>query len=95
VVSHSGGNLINISVSAADSAAVISVADNGRGIASDNIPYIFERLYKQDEARGVKGSGLGLSITQELVKAHGGSITVKSLPYKSTEFIIRLPFAIS
>jgi signal transduction histidine kinase len=88
---HSGGSLINIQVKAQPNGAVFSVMDNGKGISQESIPYIFDRLYKQDEARAAKGSGLGLSIAQELVKAHGGKISVDSMPYKATTFTVYLP----
>lgn len=88
---HSGGSLIIIRVAVEDNVAVFSVTDNGKGIPQESIPYIFDRLYKQDEARGAKGSGLGLSIAQELVRVHGGRISVDSLPHKATTFTVYLP----
>ncbi len=88
---HSGGSLINIRIAAEDNTVIFSVTDNGTGIPQESIPCIFDRLYKLDEARGIKGSGLGLSIAQELVKAHGGKITVNSLPNKETTFTVYLP----
>jgi len=91
VILHSGGSFINICVIANDDGAVFSVTDNGKGIPQEGIPYIFDRLYKQDEARRAKGSGLGLSIVQELVKAHNGKISVDSLLHKSTTFTVYLP----
>lgn len=89
---HSGGSLIIIRVAAEDNAAAFSVTDNGKGIPREAVPYIFDRLYKQDKARGTKGSGLGLAIVQELVKAHGGKTDITSTPYTETTFTVYLPF---
>lgn len=88
---HSGGSNIDICIYNDKSKARISVIDNGKGIPSNSIPYIFDRLYKQDEARNTKGSGLGLSIVYELVKAHKGNISVESVPDVKTLFIVHLP----
>ncbi len=55
------------------------VEDTGQGIAEKELPRIFERFYQVDKARGPqRGTGLGLAITQEIVQAHGGTITVTS-----------------
>lgn len=69
----------------------ICVTDNGRGIASDAIPFIFNRFYRADTTGKVKGTGLGLAIVKHAVEAHGGSITAESSPGKRTTFIISLP----
>ena len=63
-----------------DEALVISVADDGIGIDSADLPHVFERFYRTDQSRnrGINGSGLGLAITRTIVEAHGGTITVDS-----------------
>ncbi len=66
---------------------VLEVRDNGSGIAEDDLPYIFERFYKGKGG----GLGLGLAIVQELVSAHGGSISVRSAPQSGASFRITLP----
>ncbi|WP_239665961.1 sensor histidine kinase [Rothia mucilaginosa] len=72
--------------------AVISVVDNGPGIAPDFLPKIFDRFTRADKARsGSAGTtGLGLAIVQAIVQAHGGSIQVQSQP-GHTVFTVRLP----
>lgn len=76
--------------------ALITVADTGVGIAPADLPHIFDRFWRGDRARthsaGV-GSGLGLSIANQLIKAHGGSIQVSSEVGKGTAFVITLPCA--
>ena len=69
----------------------ICVTDNGRGIASEAIPFSFNRFYRADTTGKVKGTGLGLAIVKHAVEAHGGSITAESSPGKRTTFIISLP----
>ena len=55
------------------------VEDSGQGISAQDLPRIFERFYQVDKARGPqRGTGLGLAIVQEIVQAHGGTISVAS-----------------
>lgn len=69
------------------------IADTGIGIASEEIPLIFERLYRTDTSRSRKtgGSGIGLSVVRTIVLNHGGDIKVDSELNKGTTFIINLP----
>ncbi|PLZ93660.1 two-component sensor histidine kinase [Fischerella thermalis CCMEE 5198] len=73
--------------------AVIEVIDNGIGIPEADLPHIFERFYRVDKKRSRKtgGCGLGLSIVQQIVSAHGGHISVKSVVEKGSTFQIILP----
>ncbi|NJN08248.1 MAG: two-component sensor histidine kinase [Richelia sp. RM1_1_1] len=73
--------------------AVIEVTDNGIGISEADLPHIFERFYRVDKKRTPKtgGYGLGLSIVQQVVSAHGGHISVKSIVEKGSTFQIVLP----
>jgi signal transduction histidine kinase len=93
VVSHSRATHIKISVCLLNKYIRTTVADDGEGISKQDLPHIFERLYKCDKARSEKGSGLGLSIVQQLVIKMGGMITVESEPGKQTEFIVQFPLA--
>lgn len=72
----------------------LTVADTGEGIAAEDLPFIFDRFWRGDRARthtGGAGSGLGLAITAQLVKAHGGTITVSSELGCGTTFTVTLP----
>jgi two-component system phosphate regulon sensor histidine kinase PhoR len=74
---------------------VISVTDQGCGIAPEHLPRIFERFYRVDKARSRKlgGTGLGLSIVKHIVQAHGGTVAVDSTPGVGTTFRLLLPLA--
>ena len=68
------------------------VADNGSGVAPDEQAKIFEPFYRGNQGKRFKqGMGLGLSIASDLVKAHGGSISLDSTPGKGSQFTIHLP----
>jgi two-component system phosphate regulon sensor histidine kinase PhoR len=71
----------------------VDVIDTGVGIASDDLPRIFERFYRVDKSRSKDsgGTGLGLSIVKHLVQAHGSRITVTSSPGKGSTFSFTLP----
>jgi signal transduction histidine kinase len=88
---------ISITASHGESVVTISIRDTGSGIASDHLPYLFERFYRVDSsrARATGGTGLGLAIVKQMVQAHGGQITVDSHPGKGTCFTFTLPAAFS
>jgi len=77
--------------------AVITVADDGAGIAQEDLPFIFERSFRGDKARQQSGgqqsgeSGLGLAIARSLIELQGGQIQVESTLGQGTTFTIRLP----
>jgi len=75
--------------------AVIEVEDDGIGIDPDQIPYIFDRFYKGDQARtiGRGGVGLGLSMVKRIISLHGGDVTVQSQPNRGSTFRITLPLS--
>lgn len=90
------GGTVTVSVRREDAAAVLlSVRDTGIGIASSDLPHIFERFYRADAARhrSTGGSGLGLAIVQTLAEAHGGEVTVQSTPGNGSTFTVHLPLA--
>jgi heavy metal sensor kinase len=68
----------------------IEIKDFGAGIAESDLPHIFKRFYQADPARAQGGYGLGLSLADSIVKAHGGSIEVSSIPGAETVFKVTL-----
>jgi len=87
------GGEINVVLQKEEDKIKIIVKDNGPGIPEEDLPRIFERFYRVDKARSreLGGSGLGLSIADEIVKAHGGRILVESKVGSGTTFTVVLP----
>ncbi len=80
---------------AEDGQAVLRVADTGIGVPAEEMPRLFERFHRIENARSRsdEGSGIGLALVQELVALHGGDIDAPTAPWASgTTFTVRLPF---
>jgi two-component system, OmpR family, sensor histidine kinase BaeS len=88
-----GGGDIVLAARALPGAVEITVRDTGRGIPEEDLPYVFDRFWRGDAARGrgTGGSGLGLAIARQLVRAHKGTIDVKSTVGEGTCFTVTLP----
>ena len=83
---------VTLSASEQNGNILLAVADTGAGIPAEDLPYIFNRFYRGDEARRQNGeSGLGLAIARSIVQAHGGTIAVDSAPNAGATFTITLP----
>ena len=68
------------------------IEDTGIGIADEDIPYIFERMYRGDKSRErFEGSGIGLTIVKKLITLHHGKISIESKENIGTKVIIELP----
>jgi two-component system OmpR family sensor kinase len=74
-----------------DGGVVIEIADTGPGIPEDEIPQVWDELYRGEGARGVPGSGLGLSLVRAIVTRHGGEAAIRSRPGQGTLVTLRLP----
>jgi signal transduction histidine kinase len=85
------GGQVEINASQKDQEVVIRVKDTGIGISSEDLPRIWERLYRGDKSRSQKGLGLGLSLVRAVVQAHHGKAEVSSQPGAGSEFTITLP----
>lgn len=86
------GSNIRMEVSQNKHEILTTISDTGAGIPEEDVPYVFERLYRSEKSRSRLngGSGLGLTIAKEIVELHGGKIEVESTPGKGTVFIISL-----
>jgi len=84
---------IAIRIRDAGSGIDLAVSDTGTGIPPDELPRMFERFHRVENARGRshEGSGIGLALVSELVKLHGGSIAVDSALGQGTTFLVRIP----
>lgn len=88
------GGKISIKAGHSSGGVQILIADSGEGISPEDLPMIFNRFWQKDKSRKRTesgGYGLGLAISQQLVHAHSGIITVESEPGKGTTFTIQLP----
>lgn len=74
-----------------DGTAVIEVTDRGPGISEDDLPHVFDRFYRSEEARTLPGSGLGLSIVMQAAQRHGGMAYAGRVPGEGALMAIRLP----
>jgi signal transduction histidine kinase len=72
---------------------IVSVADRGPGISAEEQSRIFDKFYRGNNSRNLKGTGMGLSIARDVMTAHGQQIWVKSELGKGTEFFLSLPLA--
>jgi signal transduction histidine kinase len=85
---------IGVTLRAVDGKVELAVRDTGIGISEEELPRLFERFHriKDVHSRSHEGTGIGLSLTQELVKLHGGSIDVTSMPGHGSTFKVHIPF---
>ena len=93
---HGGsGGKISVTLREDDEGVHIAVADNGKGIAPDDLPRVFDGLYTADQARAAmeRGTGLGLAIAKQLTEMQNGTIAVQSTPGVQTVFTVTLPKA--
>jgi signal transduction histidine kinase len=91
------GGRVEVRTAASNGRVVLEVEDTGIGIPAAEQPRLFERFFRAASAteQAIPGTGLGLAIVKAIVEAHGGDITVESLPHDGTTFRIELPLAAS
>jgi signal transduction histidine kinase len=85
------GGRITIEALPADAWLTIAVADTGAGIAAEDLPHVWDRLYRGDASRSARGLGLGLSLVKAIVEAHGGRVSVASTLGEGSRFTVTLP----
>ena len=90
-----GGGSVTVSAHAADGQVVVSVADEGIGIAEEDIPKLFTQFFRVDSSmtREIGGTGLGLSICKSIIELLGGSVSVETVLGKGSAFSFSLPVA--
>ena len=89
------GSAVRVRLEADGGSIIVQVTDNGPGIPPEDLPHIFEKMYRveKESTRAVEGSGLGLSIVKRIVELHGGRIAVESTVGEGATFRVRLPLA--
>jgi signal transduction histidine kinase len=85
------GGSISLDARADEGAVVLEMRDTGVGIPADDVPRIWDRLYRADASRSERGLGLGLSLVRAIVEAHGGRVAVSSTPGAGSAFTLTFP----
>ncbi len=85
------GGKVEVRAAAADGRVTVSVADNGVGIAPEDLPFVFDGFFRGKTAAAETGVGLGLALARRIVESHDGAISVESQLGKGTTFVISLP----
>jgi signal transduction histidine kinase len=80
-----------VSVEREGPAAALAVVDDGPGVRESELPRLFERFYRADQARSSRGTGLGLAIVKHVVTAAGGTVEASSAPGRGLEIVCRFP----
>jgi signal transduction histidine kinase len=87
------GHAIVLSAEMTEHEIVLSVQDDGLGIAAEDLPRIWDRLFRADRSRSASGMGLGLSLVKAIVEAHGGRAEARSTVGRGSTVMLRLPAA--
>lgn len=95
ILHNAAGVTVTVATGVRDGRPYLAVSDDGRGIAAENLPRIFDRFHRADASRSrhTGGAGLGLAIVKQAVEAHGGRIAVTSEVGRGTTFTVTLPAA--
>jgi two-component system sensor histidine kinase BaeS len=87
------GGRVEVRVTTDRDTAQLTVRDNGPGIPPDELPHVFRRFWRGDAGRNVTGSGIGLTVVAELIRAHRGTVEVESPAGGGTSVVVTLPSA--
>ena len=72
---------------------MLIVSDNGKGVSETDVPRLFERFYRADQARSSRGTGLGLAIVKHIVTSADGTVEATGAPGRGLEIVCRFPAA--
>jgi signal transduction histidine kinase len=90
-IKYAPGSKITISLRAESNKQIVTISDQGQGIPSEHLPFLFERFYRVSGHANKRGTGLGLFICKQIIQAHHGEISVETSPGKGAAFLIELP----
>jgi two-component system, OmpR family, sensor histidine kinase ArlS len=87
------GGSVNVEFHTENQSVIIQIADTGIGIASEDLPRVFDRFFRVDKSRSRQrgGSGLGLAIVKKVVEDHQGTVSLESVPGQGSTFSVKLP----
>jgi signal transduction histidine kinase len=85
------GSTCTVEVSESDAGWILAVSDDGKGVGPADLPRLFERFYRGDQARTSRGTGLGLAIVKHVVTAAGGEVEATSEPGRGLAITARFP----
>jgi two-component system phosphate regulon sensor histidine kinase PhoR len=85
------GSTCSVTLSESDGVGLFSVADDGAGVRETELPRLFERFYRSDQARSSRGTGLGLAIVKHIVTSAGGTVEARRGPVRGLEIVCRFP----
>ncbi|MFD0961434.1 sensor histidine kinase [Paenibacillus chungangensis] len=85
------GNYLRVEYKETEEGVSLSVIDRGQGVPPEQQPFLFDRFYQGSQNRSSEGFGIGLSIVKEIAHAHGGEVSLYSVPGKETRFTVTLP----
>jgi signal transduction histidine kinase len=85
------GSTCTVTLSEGDGVALLAVADDGAGVREAELPRLFERFYRSDQARSSRGTGLGLAIVKHVVTSAGGTVEARRGATRGLEIVCRFP----
>jgi two-component system sensor histidine kinase ResE len=87
--------MLSFAIDEADETYRVSIADEGIGISEEDISHIFERFFSKSSAYGLSGTGIGLTLSKEIVEAHKGQLSVESAEGEGSTFTFTLPLYVA
>ncbi len=86
------GDRIRLAARKDENCLQIAISDTGPGIATKDLPYVMDELYRSEQVKGIAGSGIGLALVRRIIQRHEGQIKINSTPGSGTVVMLCLPF---